>query len=283
MSFIKKIWKNKTSEYDNRYRIENVETGSIQNAYLHPNNGVIIQEGDVLDADTLNDLENRIEQGFNAIDVPDANVNIAGTEDGQTASKAYTQGEYLVRNHVLYKAIANISLGGSFAVGTNIAVAKVADELANHLNVGGTEFYFDYQDSKFGYNTNANRGADTFHPFKSGGEILADPLIISAVGGAGACVFNKFPLWVYVQLGYKYIKICGNNPRYNYSPTCKIYDAENNVIKNLGGSGYWSTTYTFYNNTLDDNMYALDFIVTDGGNNVANSTLQLTISTEPIS
>ena len=29
-------------------------------------------------------------------------------------------------------------------------------------------FYFDYKDGKYGYNTDPNRGADTFNPFKSG-------------------------------------------------------------------------------------------------------------------
>ena len=29
-------------------------------------------------------------------------------------------------------------------------------------------FYFDYKDGKYGYNTNPNRGADTFNPFNSG-------------------------------------------------------------------------------------------------------------------
>ena len=28
-------------------------------------------------------------------------------------------------------------------------------------------FYFDYKDGKYGYNTDPNRGADTFNPFKS--------------------------------------------------------------------------------------------------------------------
>lgn len=36
----------------------------------------------------------------------------------------------------------------------------------------GTNFYFDYQDGEYGYNTSPLRGADTFSPFKSGGEII---------------------------------------------------------------------------------------------------------------
>lgn len=30
------------------------------------------------------------------------------------------------------------------------------------------EFYFDYQNGKYGFNTDPDRGADTFHPFSSG-------------------------------------------------------------------------------------------------------------------
>lgn len=44
-------------------------------------------------------------------------------------------------------------------------IAKSSDKLA----VGGTEFYFDVKDGVFGWNENAERGADSFHPFKSGG------------------------------------------------------------------------------------------------------------------
>ena len=32
----------------------------------------------------------------------------------------------------------------------------------------GDTFYFDYQNGSYGFNTSANRGADTFNPFSSG-------------------------------------------------------------------------------------------------------------------
>ena len=36
------------------------------------------------------------------------------------------------------------------------------------LTVNDNQFYFDYQDGKYGFNTDPNRGADTFSPFSSG-------------------------------------------------------------------------------------------------------------------
>lgn len=44
-------------------------------------------------------------------------------------------------------------------------VAEIQDE----LTANNTKLYFDYKDGKYGYNTDPNRGADTFNPFKSGG------------------------------------------------------------------------------------------------------------------
>lgn len=40
----------------------------------------------------------------------------------------------------------------------------------------GTIFYPDSQDGKYGFNTDPNRGADTFHPFKSAGKLTISEL-----------------------------------------------------------------------------------------------------------
>ena len=40
--------------------------------------------------------------------------------------------------------------------------------LNNALEVDNTHFYYDIKDGKHGFNTDPNRGADTFHPFHSG-------------------------------------------------------------------------------------------------------------------
>ena len=42
--------------------------------------------------------------------------------------------------------------------------------LQDELTANNTKLYFDYQDGKYGYNTDPSRGADTFSPFRSGGD-----------------------------------------------------------------------------------------------------------------
>lgn len=103
--------------------------------------------------------------------IEDPKVYISGVEESSTASQAYTVGSYLIYDGALYKVISSIALGDTLVINTNISATKIADEVSNHLCVNGTEFYFDSHDGKFGYNTSANRGADTFVPFSSGGEV----------------------------------------------------------------------------------------------------------------
>lgn len=45
--------------------------------------------------------------------------------------------------------------------------------LNSYLTANNKHFYFDYNDGKFGYNTSAERGADTFFPFKSQADVDA--------------------------------------------------------------------------------------------------------------
>lgn len=60
---------------------------------------------------------------------------------------------------VNYSSIGNGTISGALVT------------LNNQLSVSGNKFYFDYQNGKYGYNTEANRGADTFHPFSDMTEI----------------------------------------------------------------------------------------------------------------
>ena len=46
--------------------------------------------------------------------------------------------------------------------------AKAVKELNSSLTANSNQFYFDYQDGKYGFNTDPNRGADTFTPFSGG-------------------------------------------------------------------------------------------------------------------
>lgn len=45
-------------------------------------------------------------------------------------------------------------------------------QINNDLTANNNHFYFDYKNGKYGYNTSAERGADTFTPFNNGGSKL---------------------------------------------------------------------------------------------------------------
>ena len=51
---------------------------------------------------------------------------------------------------------------------TDESIAASMASVGRSLTANGNKFYFDYKDGKYGYNTDPNRGADTFSPFSSG-------------------------------------------------------------------------------------------------------------------
>lgn len=95
---------------------------------------------DQFDEDVAGHLQNEIDK--NAKDISDANgrltqvqsqiVPTASIENGETASKAYNVGEYLVKNGTLYKVINAIAEGDALTVGTNIVMTTVGSELSSN-------------------------------------------------------------------------------------------------------------------------------------------------------
>ena len=65
MAFLKKIWANRQREYPNRRKL--VPTGTENEYEVSRSEGTVLNEGDLLDADNLNDLEERIGAAFNEI------------------------------------------------------------------------------------------------------------------------------------------------------------------------------------------------------------------------
>ena len=57
------------------------------------------------------------------------NSNLAYIEDGTTASRAYTVGQYVLIGGQLYKVTASIASGATFTVGTNVVATTVGAEL----------------------------------------------------------------------------------------------------------------------------------------------------------
>jgi len=62
------------------------------------------------------------------------------------------------------------------------------------LTANSKHFYFDYKDGKYGYNESSSRGADTFHPFSSGG-VPAQEILMTAQR-------------TYASGGYKWFQAC---------------------------------------------------------------------------
>lgn len=75
-------------------------------------------------------------------------------DDGKTASTKLS-------------AIDGITSDLSGESETVAASIKCVNQLNSSLTANSNQFYFDYQDGKYGFNTDPNRGADTFFPFKN--------------------------------------------------------------------------------------------------------------------
>ncbi len=57
-----------------------------------------------------------------------------------------------------------------------LAVKGICNEFKNELTANNKQFYFDYKNGKYGFNTDPNRGADTFVPFSNFSSMSIDML-----------------------------------------------------------------------------------------------------------
>lgn len=181
MSFPKKTWKNRISDEPSRRLLTPTNGGDAYTVDVTRAEGTITQEGDAFNAANMNDLENRIEAAIGG-----GTDLLAPTEATSTTSKPYSVNEYVIYDNKYYRVTAAIPQGGSLVPGTNITEDPVGTALTriigvnntqntNITNLGnqlrsagasGTNFYFDYKNGKYGWNSSSARGADTFHPFK---------------------------------------------------------------------------------------------------------------------
>ena len=183
MAFQQVTVENRVSEFPNR-RTLTKEDNTTEIVTVTRNEGNVSAEGTAWGAVYANDLESRINTETNLLE-----TNFGHVETNTTASKSYSVGETLVLNGQMYKVTAAIAQGATLTVGTNIAVHSVS-AINSNLTANSTPFYYDYQNSKYGYNTDPARGADTFHPFK------AAPVVHSAASSLNT---------VTVEIGKEYI------------------------------------------------------------------------------
>ena len=99
---------------------------------------------------TTDSIQNQIVPNINSIQsqiVPTASI-----ENGETASKEYNVGDFLVKDGILYKVTKAITKGDTLTVGTNIIMTTVGGELSE-IKSGSTEYkikeyVFEYTNTK---------------------------------------------------------------------------------------------------------------------------------------
>ena len=123
-------------------------------------------------------------------------------------------------------------------------------ELNQSLTINNVNFNLDYQNGKYGWNESPERGADTFHPFKSaeydllytyGGESLQGSLNIKIdktkydyiVVGLGYstdehkyCGYSKFPC----ETGTYYAHSCMESTAYTYASTRQVNITDDAIV-----------------------------------------------------
>ena len=82
MGFVKKTWVDRQSQYPNRRTLTDTTSGVAQTVAVVRDEGTVTVEGDAFNAANMNDLETRVESGFNAIDFEHlTDVEFTVTED----------------------------------------------------------------------------------------------------------------------------------------------------------------------------------------------------------
>ena len=67
MAYTKKTWEDRVTEHPNRRTLTNTSTNQSQTVDVVRSEGNVSVEGDALNAENLNDLEDRIAAGFAAL------------------------------------------------------------------------------------------------------------------------------------------------------------------------------------------------------------------------
>lgn len=74
MSFISKLWKDRVSDYPNKRKLTK-EDGTSETVTVERAEGDIVVAGDAFNAENMNDLETRIQNGFKAVEQAQTELN----------------------------------------------------------------------------------------------------------------------------------------------------------------------------------------------------------------
>ena len=98
MAFVKKTWKDRIAEFPTRRRLTK-EDNTSELVTVAREEGTLSQEGDAFSAENMNDLENRIDAEFTAVNGKlnrFGNLNVKSTNNGSLPNIIQKNGFYLI-------------------------------------------------------------------------------------------------------------------------------------------------------------------------------------------
>ncbi|WP_370851063.1 hypothetical protein [Gemmiger formicilis] len=224
----RKVWVNRQSEHPSRRKL--TPTGNDGEYDVSRSEGIIMEDGDAFDADTMNDLERRVAAGFTELDP-------TGAGGGEVTVQPYTcekrNGVYAL---VGSGAVGRCKIPASWAAGDSFTVNGVAvpaycgaDAVGGDTIVKGRWVLFFYDGTQLNFN--------------GGGGLSASKLALATATEDNVLAGNKF------YAGGKTIKegtltLTGNVTADKMLEGSSGYanDAHSIVKGNMPNRGSWGTT-----------------------------------------
>ena len=157
-------------------------------------------------------------------------------------------------------------------------VGQALSVLEDELTANGTRIYLDYKDGKYGYNTDALRGAETFSPFSSGDEQTTLTTVLSVTGdklpiitGSGYITLRRIGATGNTEIN---VFIDGNTQGFKVNSIYDVYGVQGDFYRfyfqrSISFTGGKSTDTYFYQTLLADTLidkYNITQGVTSGSN-----------------
>jgi len=138
MSFIKKIWKDRVVDAPSRRKLKDTSTGVEQIVDVSRAEGNVVVEGDKFNANSMNDLEQRIVDSITAID-----TNVDGLTQRMGSAEADIDEIDFYINGDLVTQLVNLSLritdveenGGGGGTPTNLAEVAYSGDYNDLTNI----------------------------------------------------------------------------------------------------------------------------------------------------
>ncbi len=136
MAFLKKIWKKRRREYPNRHRLTPVP-GKQNEVDVARAEGIILEDGDQLSAENMNNLEERIQAGFDESRIYKATFLLDGWQQSgskwtQTATCTGMKAEYDTESPWTYTS-GNETTDAELAAGLNQICAGKLETVTNGM------------------------------------------------------------------------------------------------------------------------------------------------------